>query len=163
MRVALGVDHAGFPLKGRIIDLLKYEGHTVTDLGTHSTDPVDYSDYAIAVGKAIRSGKADSGILLCGSGVGASIAANKIPGIRAAVCHDPFSAIQSREDDDANVFCLGPRVIGPELAIILVRLFFSAKFSALERHQRRLEKVLALEKEFCKGRVLDLPVHIKGG
>ena len=113
MRVAIGADHAGYPLKSRVIELLGAEGHSVLDLGTHGPEPVDYPDYAQAVGEAVLKKNAEVGILLCGSGVGASIAANKIPGIRAALCHDVFSARQSREDDDANVLCLGPRVIGP--------------------------------------------------
>jgi len=146
MRIAVGADHAGFPLKGHVIDLLTSDGHSVIDLGTTSTDPVDYPDYAKAVGEAVTSGNADAGILLCGSGVGASIAANKIRGVRAALCHDAFSAKQAREDDDANVLCLGPRVIGPSLAAVLVKLFLSSQFSGVERHARRLQKVLELEK-----------------
>ncbi len=146
MRVAVGADHAGFPLKVQVIQLLEKEGHNVLDLGTHNTDPVDYPDYAEAVDEAVVYGEAQLGILLCGSGVGASIAANKVPGIRAALCHDVFSARQSREDDDANVLCLGPRVIGPSLAVDLIRTFLAARFSKAERHQRRLEKVIKLEK-----------------
>jgi len=149
MRIAIGADHAGFPLKDRIISLLKTEGHSVLDFGTYNPDPVDYPDYAQAVGQAVINGEAEVGILLCGSGVGASIAANKLPGIRAALCHDAFSARQSREDDDANVLCLGPRVIGPELATLLVRTFLSASFSGAERHRRRLEKIANLEKRLC--------------
>jgi RpiB/LacA/LacB family sugar-phosphate isomerase len=145
MRIAVGADHAGFPMKGRIIEFLETEGHSVLDLGTHSTDPVDYPDYARAVGRAVIDGQADVGILLCGSGVGASIAANKIVGIRAALCHDTYSARQCREDDDANVLCLGPRVIGPKLAEELVRTFLAAGFSGAERHRRRLAKVAELD------------------
>lgn len=146
MRIAVGADHAGFPLKDGVIKFLKADGHTVTDLGTNNADPVDYPDYARIVGEAVIEGRADTGILLCGSGVGASMAANKIPGVRAALCHDTFSARQSREDDDANVLCLGPRVIGPKLAEELVRTFLAAKYSGAERHQRRLDKMAALEK-----------------
>jgi len=146
MRVAVGADHAGFPLKDQVLELLEKEGHSVVDLGTHSTESVDYPDYAQAVGESVVKGETQVGILLCGSGVGASIAANKVPGIRAALCHDVFSARQSREDDDANVLCLGPRVIGPALAQELIRVFLAARFSNAERHLRRLEKVAGLEK-----------------
>ncbi|MCZ6769083.1 MAG: ribose 5-phosphate isomerase B [Acidobacteria bacterium] len=146
MRIAVGADHAGFPLKGQVLELLEKEGHSVVDLGTHSTRSVDYPDYAQAVGESVVKGETQVGILLCGSGVGASIAANKVAGIRAALCHDVFSARQSREDDDANVLCLGPRVIGPALALELIRAFLGARFSKAERHLRRLEKVAELEK-----------------
>ncbi|MFB3067728.1 MAG: ribose 5-phosphate isomerase B [Acidobacteriota bacterium] len=146
MRIAVGADHAGFPLKGQVLELLEKEGHSVVDLGTHSTRSVDYPDYAQAVGESVVKGETQVGILLCGSGVGASIAANKVAGIRAALCHDVFSARQSREDDDANVLCLGPRVIGPALAQELIRVFLAARFSKAERHLRRLEKVAGLEK-----------------
>ena len=145
MRIVIGADHAGFSLKGPMIELLEQEGYSVLDVGTHSPDPADYPDYAQAVGEAVLSGEAELGILLCGSGVGASIAANKMRGIRAALCHDVFSARQSREDDDANVLCLGPRVIGPKLAEELVRAFLAARFSQAERHRRRLEKVARLD------------------
>lgn len=147
MRVAIGADHAGYPLKSRVIELLGAEGHSVLDLGTHGPEPVDYPDYAQAVGEAVLKKDAEVGTLLCGSGVGASIAANKIPGIRAALCHDVFSARQSREDDDANVLCLGPRVIGPRLAEELIRAFLAAAFSEAQRHRRRLEKVRKLEQQ----------------
>ncbi|MFQ5846279.1 MAG: ribose 5-phosphate isomerase B [Candidatus Methylomirabilales bacterium] len=147
MRIAVGADHAGFSMKGLIIEWLKGEGHAVVDLGAHNADPTDYPDHARAVGEALRNRKADVGVLLCGSGVGASIAANKIRGIRAALCHDTFSARQSREDDDANVLCLGPRVIGPQLAEEVVRTFLAARFSGAERHRRRLEKVMDLERD----------------
>lgn len=146
MKIAIAADHAGFPLKGHIIDTLKTDGHTVQDLGTFNTDPVDYPDYAKSLGEAVLHGQADAGVLLCGSGAGASIAACKIPGIRAALVHDAFTAKQCREDDDANVCCLGSRVIGPELAVLLIRMFLSATFSGLERHRRRLAKVAELEK-----------------
>jgi ribose 5-phosphate isomerase B len=145
MRIAVGADHAGFPLKDRVIEFLQKEGHMVQDLGTHDSEPADYPDYAEAVGAAVVKGEAEAGILLCGSGVGASIAANKITGIRAALCHDVFSARQSREDDDANVLCLGPRVVGPSLALELIGAFLRATFSQADRHKRRLEKVKRLE------------------
>lgn len=144
-RVAIGADHGGFPLKSTVIDFLKANGFEVMDLGTNSADPVDYPDYALKVGRAVIDGKADVGIMLCGSGVGACVAANKIPGIRAGVCHDTFSAHQGREDDDMNVLCMGARVIGPNLALEIVNAFVNARFSKLERHQRRLNKVIEIE------------------
>lgn len=144
-RVAVGADHAGYPLKVEVVDWLKKNGFEVTDLGTNSPDPVDYPDYAFAVGEAVTSGKADVGIIICGSGVGACVAANKIPGIRAGLCHDTFSARQGREDDDTNVLCMGARVIGQNLAYEILKSFLNARFSGLERHQRRLNKVLEME------------------
>lgn len=147
-RVAVGADHAGYPLKVEVVDWLNKNGFAVTDLGTCSADPVDYPDYAFAVGEAVTTGKADVGIIICGSGVGASVAANKVHGVRAALCHDTFSARQGREDDDTNVLCLGARVIGPNLAFEILKSFLNAKFSGLERHQRRLNKVLAMEDRY---------------
>jgi ribose 5-phosphate isomerase B len=147
MRIAIGADHAGFELKEPIIEYLKSAGHTVLDMGTNNTAPVDYPDVTRKVAEAFQQGIADAGILLCGSGVGASVAANKFVGIRAALCHDTFSAHQGREDDDTNILCLGGRVIGRSLALEIVASFLNAKFSGLERHQRRLDKVLAIEKE----------------
>jgi RpiB/LacA/LacB family sugar-phosphate isomerase len=146
MRIALGCDHAGFPYKAAMRQALEADGHAVLDLGTSSTDPVDYPDYARTVGVAVRDGAADAGILICGSGAGVSVAANKIRGVRAALCHDLFTARQSREDDDANVLCLGARVIARELAITLARQFLSASFSGAPRHVRRLQKVAELER-----------------
>ena len=146
MRIAIGVDHGGFPLKGRIVDLLREAGHDPLDLGTHSTESVDYPDFARAVAETLLRGEADRGILICGSGVGASIAANKFPGIRAGLCHDTFSARQGVEDDNANILCMGARVIGPELALEVVHAFLDARFSGIERHQRRLAKVAEIEK-----------------
>src|ERR1700693_721939 len=140
MRIAIGADHAGFLLKEIIRGFLAQLGHDVTDLGTNNTAPVAYPDYAAAVAAAILSGQCERGVLICGSGVGASVAANKFPGIRAAVCHDTFSARQGVEDDNMNVLCLGARVIGPELAKELVRSFLAAEFSGAERHVRRLGK-----------------------
>ena len=147
MRIALGCDHRGFSYKAELIRALAENGHEIVDLGTHSTDPVDYPDYARLVGVAVRDGGAEAGILICGSGAGVSIAANKIRGVRAALCHDLFTARQSREDDDANVLCLGTAVISLESAIALARTFLGARFSHEARHARRLAKVLALENE----------------
>jgi ribose 5-phosphate isomerase B len=145
MRIALGCDHRGFPYKGGMIRALAEDGHEVIDLGTSSTDPVDYPDSARLVGVAVRDRLVDAGILICGSGAGVSIAANKIRGVRAALCHDLFTARQSREDDDANVLCLGTSVVDLETAIALTRTFIGARFSHAERHERRLAKVLELE------------------
>jgi len=128
--------------------VLREAGAEVLDLGTNSPAPVDYPDYAEALGLAIVGGRAERGVLVCGSGVGASVAANKLPGIRAAVCHDCFAARQGVEDDDANVLCLGARVVGSELAADLVRVFLKARFSQAERHRRRLEKVRILEEKY---------------
>ncbi len=148
MRVAVGADHAGFDLKEDLRATLQALGHEVLDLGTHGLDPVDYPDYAEAVGRAIIDGKAERGLVICGSGVGASVAANKVPGIRAGLCHDTYSAHQGVEHDDMNVLVLGARVIGRELARELVRAFVSARFSHEERHRRRLDKVHALETRY---------------
>jgi ribose 5-phosphate isomerase B len=148
MRIAIGCDHAGFPLKKAAVEELRRLGHEVIDLGTNSEEPVDYPDFAQAVGEAVMRGEADRGLLLCGSGVGASVAANKIPGVRAAVCHDTFSARQGVEDDDMNVLCLGARVIGPQLALDVIRAWQGAAFSNAERHARRLDKVKALEARY---------------
>ena len=145
MRIAVGSDHAGFALKQEVAAWLRGEGHEVTDVGTHSTAPADYPDSAEALGNAVRDGRAERGVLICGSGVGASVAACKLPGIRAAVCHDTYSAHQGVEHDDMNVLVLGARVVGPALALDLVRAFVAARFSGEERHVRRLEKVKALE------------------
>ena len=148
MRIGVATDHAGFPLKQPVIDEVQRCGHDVIDLGTYNTEPVDYPDYAEALARAVESGDAGRGVLICGSGVGASVAANKLPGIRAAVCHDTYSAHQGVEHDDMNVLTLGARVIGPELAIELVRAFVSAQFSGEERHVRRLNKVIAIERRY---------------
>jgi ribose 5-phosphate isomerase B len=148
MNLAVASDHGGYPLKARIIDELRKAGHEVSDLGTNSADPVDYPDYARAVAEAVLSGRAERAVLLCGSGAGACVAANKFRGIRAATCHDSFSARQCVEDDDVNVLCLGARVIGPELAVELVRDYVNARFSGAERHRRRLAKIAAFESEF---------------
>jgi ribose 5-phosphate isomerase B len=148
MVIAVANDHAGYPLRDILIETLRKEGAEVLDLGTHSTAPVDYPDYAESLGLAILAGRADLGLLICGSGVGAAVAACKLPGIRAATCHDVFSAHQGREDDDCNVLCLGARVVGPSLAADLVRTFMHAKFSGAERHQRRVEKIHQLELKY---------------
>jgi ribose 5-phosphate isomerase B len=148
MRVAVAADHAGFPLKDRILDEVRRLGYEPLDLGTHSTDPVDYPDCARAAAKSVTEGRAGRAILICGSGAGAAVAANKFRGIRAATCHDVFSSHQAVEDDDVNVMCLGARVVGPGLAVDLVRAYLGAKFSGLERHRRRLEKIARFEAEF---------------
>jgi RpiB/LacA/LacB family sugar-phosphate isomerase len=148
MRIAIGADHAGFELKQNLAAYLRELGNDVIDLGTTSTEPVDYPDYAEAMGKAVLENRADRGVLVCGSGVGASVAANKIPGIRAAVCHDTYSARQGVEHDDMNVLVLGARIIGVELARQLVRNFLAANFTHEERHVRRVGKIKALEKRY---------------
>jgi len=148
VKVAVGADHAGFTLKEEIAEALRAQGHEVLDVGTHSVAPVDYPDSAEAVGLAVREGRVDRAVLVCGSGVGASVAANKIPGVRAAVCHDVYSAHQGVEHDDMNVLVLGGRVVGPALALDLVRAFVGARYTGEERHARRLAKVLALEKRY---------------
>ncbi len=145
MRTVIGSDHAGFPLKVTLAKLLRDLGHEVIDVGTNNTDPVDYPDFAEAVGKAVLDGRADRGVLICGSGIGASVAANKIRGIRAGLCHDTYSAHQGVEHDDMNVLVLGARVIGPAPAEECVTAFARAKFSNEERHVRRLNKVKAIE------------------
>lgn len=150
MNLAVATDHGGFPLKARVIEELRKLGHEVEDLGTCSAEPVDYPDYAQAVAQAVLTGRAERAILICGSGAGACVAANKFKGIRAATCHDSFSARQCVEDDDVNVLCLGARVIGPELAVVLVRDYVAARFSGAVRHRRRLAKIAGFEAEFGK-------------
>ena len=145
MTFAVGADHGGFPLKQTVLETLEAMGHTVIDLGTHSTESVDYPDFAAAVGRAVASQQADRGIVLCGSGVGACVAANKLRGVRACVCHDTYSAAQGVEHDDMNVLCLGARIIGPALVVELVQAFANADFQQDPRFVRRLDKVLALE------------------
>ena len=147
MRIAIGADHGGFTLNEEIIEELRKSNYELIDFGTHDGSiPDDYPDYARQVGEAVQSGTADIGILICGSGVGAAVAANKLHGIRAALCGDTYSAHQSREHDDCNVLCLGARVVGVELALDIVRAFVAARFTGEERHKRRLAKVSALEK-----------------
>ena len=145
MVIAFAADHAGFSLKEELSGELKEMGFEVIDLGTHDEHPADYPDFARAVGEAIQRGRAQRGILICGSGVGACVAANKMKGIRAGLCHDSYSARQGVEHDDMNVLCLGSRVIGIELARELIKAFLSARFSREERHVRRLEKIAVLE------------------
>jgi ribose 5-phosphate isomerase B len=145
--VAFAADHAGWPLRERILAELRIGGHEIVDVGTSELVPGDdYPDAAAAVGRAIVGGNADRAVLVCGSGVGAAIAANKLTSIRACMCHDSFSARQGVEDDDMNVLCLGARVIGAELAAELLRDFLAARFSGAERHRRRVAKVAALER-----------------
>ena len=147
MRIAVGADHGGFPLNERVIEELRSRGHEVEDFGTHDGSvPDDYPDYALLVGRAVQTGTAEIGILICGSGVGASVAANKLRGVRAALCADTYSARQSREHDDCNVLCLGARVVGSELAMEIVRSFVAARFTGEERHRRRLAKVNDIER-----------------
>lgn len=149
MKIALGADHAGYKLKDELLQVVRDAGHEPIDLGGDGSDPTDdYPDYADRVGNAVRVGEAERGILICGSGVGVSVAANKIPGIRAAICHDTYSAHQGVEHDDMNVLVLGERVIGAELARDLVRAYLGAKFSGEARHVRRLNKVKAIEARY---------------
>jgi len=148
MRIAIGADHGGYPLNERVIEELRVAGHEITDFGTHDgSQPDDYPDYALKVGQAVQNSDAEIGILICGSGVGAAVAANKLEGIRAALCGDTYSGHQSREHDDCNVLCLGARVVGQELALDIVRAFVAARFTGEERHRRRLEKIVAIEKK----------------
>ena len=148
MRIALAADHAGYLLKNELKARLSEQGHAITDLGTDSPSPVDYPDSAEAVATTIRNGQADRGIIVCGSGAGVSIAANKFPGIRAAVCHDTYTAHQAVEHDDMNVLCLGARVIGGAVALDLCTSFLGATYARDERFQRRLDKVLKIESRF---------------
>lgn len=150
MKVAVGFDHAGFPLKHIVLDAVRNAGHEPIDLGTHSADPVDFPDFAEKVGRAIQSGEAERGILVCGSGVGACIAANKMKGVYASICHDTYSAAQGVLHDDMNLLCLGGRVIGPELAKALITAFLNAKYQGNEkggeRLARRVDKIHKMEK-----------------
>ena len=145
MRVVVGSDHAGFELKKTLIDYARDLGHEILNVGTDGPKPVDYPDFAVKVARTILDGEADRGILICGSGVGASISANKIPGIRAAICHDSYSARQGVEHDDMNVLVLGARIVASSLAKDLVSIFLAAEFTNEERHKRRMEKIAALE------------------
>ncbi len=145
MKVAIAGDHAGFALKQFLAEELRKDGHQVQDLGAHDTTPSDYPDFARALGKAVTAGQAERGILVCGSGVGACVAANKIRGIRAGICHDTYSGHQGVEHDDMNVLCLGSRVIGPAPALEISRAFLAARFTNEERHVRRVKKVLEIE------------------
>ena len=143
MRIALAVDHAGVPLREVVRDALREDGHDIEDVGEHD----DYPDVALAIGRAVASGDADRGVLVCGAGAGVSVAACKLPGIRAAVCHDHYTAAQCVSHDDCNVLCLGARVIGPAVAAELARAFAGATFSGEERHVRRLGKILTMERD----------------
>src|SRR5687768_17226267 len=151
MRIVLSADHAGYLLKNELAARLAQQGHEVLDLGTHSAAPVDYPDSAQAVASALADGQAERGIIVCGSGAGVSIAANKFPGIRAAVCHDTYTAHQAVEHDDMNVLCLGARVIGSALALDLVSAFLGARYAGEDRFQRRLDKVVRIEERFTGG------------
>jgi ribose 5-phosphate isomerase B len=148
--IAIGSDHGGFNLKSALIAYVRQLGHVPVDVGVYDDQPSDYPDSARAVANAVLDGSAERGILICGSGVGACVAANKFPGIRAAVCHDTFSARQGVEDDDMNVVCLGARVVGPALAGEIIKAFLAATFSRAERHVRRLNKVKEIENEYMK-------------
>ena len=149
MRITIGSDHAGFDLKRVLVDHLRQGGHQVVDVGTNGTEPVDYPDYAEAVSLSLLRGESERGILICGSGVGAAVAANKIPGIRAGLCHDCYSAHQCVEHDDVNVLVLGARVIATELAKDLCTTFLKSRFTAEERHRRRLAKTLSIEQRYA--------------
>ena len=150
MRIAVSADHAGYVLKQELAAKLTQQGHEILDLGTHSAAPVDYPDSAEAVAVALRDKQADRGIIVCGSGAGVSIAASKFPGIRAAVCHDTYTAHQAVEHDDMNVLCLGSRVVGPSLALEVTTAFLAATFSGEDRHQRRLNKIHDIERRFSR-------------
>jgi RpiB/LacA/LacB family sugar-phosphate isomerase len=150
MKIGVGADHAGFELKEQVKALLAELKHEVLDVGAYSTEPSDYPDFADALGTAVREGKVDRGILVCGSGVGASVAANKIPGVRAGLCHDYYSAHQGVEHDDINILVMGGRVIGESVALELVQAFLGAQFSKEPRHERRLQKVKAIEQRYAK-------------
>ena len=149
MKIVIGSDHAGFQLKVAMGDLLRSLGQEVLDVGAFNENPSDYPDFAEAVGRAVLDGKAERGVLVCGSGVGASVAANKVMGIRAAVCHDTYSAHQGVEHDQMNVLVLGSRIIGVKLAEELVKAFLAAKFTNEDRHIRRLNKIKVLESKFA--------------
>ncbi|MFZ5820423.1 MAG: RpiB/LacA/LacB family sugar-phosphate isomerase [Chloroflexota bacterium] len=153
MKIAVACDHAGFPLKDVVLEAARAAGGEVLDLGAHSAQPVDYPDLVEKLGRAIQDGRAERGILLCGSGVGASIAANKMTGVYAAICHDTYSARQGVEHDDMNVLCLGGRILGPEPTREIVAAFLAARFlgddPGQERHARRVAKIRKLEQESC--------------
>lgn len=152
MKIAIGADHAGFELKRELAGRLAALGHEVEDLGTDGPESVDYPDFAEAVALAVAGGRAERGIVVCGSGVGAAVAANKVPGVRAGQCHDTYSAHQGVEHDDVNVLAIGSRVIGPALAREVVETFLAARFSGEERHRRRLGKVVEMERRFGERR-----------
>ena len=147
MKIAVACDHGGFPLKETVLEIVRAAGHQAIDLGTDSPASVDFPDFAEKVGKAVQSGQADRGIIICGSGVGACVAANKMKGIYAGICHDTYSAHQGVEHDEMNVLCLGARIIGVELAKEIVRAFLAAEFDGGERFVRRMDKIRKLEAE----------------
>ena len=151
MRIAIGSDHAGFHMKGTLVERLRENGHDVVDVGTDSDAAVDYPDYAEAVAVAVRRGGVDRGVIICGSGVGATVAANKVPGVRAAACHDTYSAHQGVEHDDMNILVLGARIVGAALAVEVLEAFLGARFSEEERHRRRLGKIRRLEERDWSG------------
>jgi len=151
MKIACAFDHAGFPLKGIVLEVVSAAGHEAVDLGTDSTDPVDYPDTARSAAELIRGGQADRAVVVCGSGAGVAVAACKFPGIRAACAHDHYTGHQCVEHDDVNVLCLGARVIGPATATEIITAFLAAEFSGEERHERRLGKINAIEAEFTAG------------
>jgi len=150
VRIVVGSDHGGYSLKHDVVAALRQDGHDVLDVGTDSIEPVDYPDFAEFVGGAVIDGRAERGVLICGSGVGACVAANKLPGIRAAICHDSYSAHQGVEHDNMNILVLGGRIVGSALAHDLVRVFVAARYTAEERHARRLAKVTAIEQRYSK-------------
>ncbi|OGR89859.1 MAG: ribose 5-phosphate isomerase B [Elusimicrobia bacterium RIFCSPHIGHO2_02_FULL_57_9] len=152
MKIALGADHGGYELKRHLHGILEKWGHQVLNMGVDGPEAADYPDYARKVAQAVVGRQAERGVIICGSGVGASVAANKMPGIRAGLCHDTFSARQGVEDDDVNVLCMGARVIGSELAVEILKVWLNAEFSGLKRHVRRRDKVIAMEKEFSSRR-----------
>jgi RpiB/LacA/LacB family sugar-phosphate isomerase len=160
MRVVIGADHAGFSMKQDLSDYLKKLGHNVLDVGTDGPEPVDYPDFAEAVAKAVLSGQAERGVLICGSGVGASVAANKFRGIRAGICHDTYSAHQGVEHDNMNVLVLGARILGSALSHELVKSYLDAEFSGEERHRRRLAKVKSIEDRFLRGTENDVKQEV---
>jgi ribose 5-phosphate isomerase B len=150
VKIACAFDHAGFPLKALVLEIVTEAGHEPVDLGTWSTDPVDYPDTARLAADAVRQDRADRAVLVCGSGAGVAVAACKFPGIRAAVAHDTYTAHQSVEHDDCNVLCLGGRVIGPALAGDIIRTYLGAEFTGEDRHKRRLAKIVGIEREFLR-------------
>lgn len=151
LRYAIAGDHAGFSMKNEVAKFLEGQGVRAIDCGTHSPDSCDFPDFAEAVAKKLLAGEIDRGILVCGSGVGVSVAANKFPGIRASLCHDTYSARQGVEHDDMNVLCIGARVIGPELAFEIIRAFLGARYAPQDRHARRLEKIRVIEERVLAG------------
>lgn len=154
MNIAIGCDHAAFDLKRELVTLLGELGHQVQDFGAHSTDPVDYPDIALAVARAVARGEVDRGVIACGTGIGTCIVANKVPGVRAALCHDTFSARATREHNDSNVLCLGARVIGPSLAAEILRTWLGGVFQSGGRHERRVRRISEIEDELLQERRL---------